>query len=55
MDVSASTRKFQQSIVVKQDPNKAGILSFLATVEEETQQQPQRQDPQTLRPSGEYR
>ena len=50
MDVSASTRKFQQSIVVKQDQNKSGILSFLSQVEEETQQQPQRRSPQTLRP-----
>ena len=52
MDVSASTRKFQQSIVVKQDPSKAGILSFLSVAEEETQRQPQRQAPQTQRPSS---
>lgn len=51
MDVSASTRKFQQSIIVKQDANKSGILSFLSKVEEETVQQPQRQSPQTQRPS----
>ena len=51
MDVSASTRKFQQSIIVKQDPNRSGILSYLSKVEEETQQQPQRQSPQTQRPS----
>ena len=51
MDVSASTRKFQQSVIVKQDPNKSGILSFLSTVEEETQQMPQRQSPQTQRQS----
>ena len=51
MDVSASTRKFQQSIIVKQDPNKSGILSFLSEVEEQTQSQPQRQSPQTQRPS----
>jgi len=50
MDVSASTRKFQQSIIVKQDPNKSGILSFLSKVQEETQQQPQRREPQTQRP-----
>jgi len=50
MDVSASTRKFQQSIIVKQDPNKSGILSFLSKVEE-TVQQPQRQSPQSQRPS----
>jgi len=51
MNISASTRKFQQSIIVKQDPNKSGILSFLSQAEEETQQQPQRQAPQTQRPS----
>jgi len=50
MDVSASTRKFQQSVIVKQDPNKSGILSFLSQAEEETQQQPQRNQPQTQRP-----
>lgn len=49
MDVSASTRKFQQSIVVKQDPNKSGILSFLSQAEEQTQSRPQRQSPQTQR------
>ena len=47
MDVSASTRKFQQSIVVKQDPNKSGILSFLSEVEQQRQSQPQSQSPQT--------
>lgn len=29
MDVSASTRKFQTSVVVKQDAGKSGILSYL--------------------------
>lgn len=51
MNVSASSRKFQQSIIVKQDPNKSGILSFLKEAEEETTQQPQRRVPQTQRPS----
>ena len=50
MDVSASTRKFQQSIVVKQDPNKAGILSFLANIEEESTPLPTRQPAPTMRP-----
>jgi hypothetical protein len=36
LNIAASTRKFQQSIIVKQDPNKSGILSFLA----KTNQQP---------------
>ena len=40
-DVAAADRKFQTSIVVKQDPNKSGILSFLTTVEKQTQSQPQ--------------
>ena len=47
MDVSASTRKFQQSVVVKQDPNKSGILAFLSRVEQETIQQPQQQGSQS--------
>ena len=47
MDVSASTRKFQQSIIVKQDPKKSGILAFLSTAEQETTQQPQQQGSQS--------
>jgi len=50
IDVSASTRKFQTSIVVKQDKNKSGILSFLETVQETIPQAPTRQAPQTIRP-----
>ena len=49
IDVSASTRKFQTSIIVKQDQNKSGILSFLATVEESNPQTPTRTAPQTMR------
>ena len=51
MDVSASTRKFQQSIIVKQDPNKSGILSFLSQAEQETQAQPQQSPTETIRQS----
>jgi len=50
LDVSASTRKFQTSIIVKQDPNKSGILSLLEKVEEQEPQPPVRQPPQTMRP-----
>jgi len=50
IDVSASTRKFQTSIVVKQDKNKSGILSFLEAVQETVPQAPRRQSPQTIRP-----
>ncbi len=50
MNVSASTRKFQQSIIVKQDPNKSGILSFLSSVEETTEQEP-RPEGLTQRPT----
>tara|TARA_B100001113_G_scaffold330057_1_gene305377 strand:+ start:179 stop:418 length:240 start_codon:yes stop_codon:yes gene_type:complete len=35
IDISATERKFQTSIIVKQDPNKSGILSFLEQVERE--------------------
>jgi hypothetical protein len=50
IDVSASTRKFQTSIIITQDPNKSGILSFLENVEETTVQPPTRTAPQTMRP-----
>ncbi len=52
VDVSASTRKFQTSVIVTQDANKDGILSFLESVEEENAPPPTRQAPQTMRPSG---
>jgi hypothetical protein len=56
IDVSASTRKFQTSVIVKQDENKSGILSFLEKVEATTPQTPTRTTPQTMRPStqGDY-
>ena len=52
MDVSASTRMFQQSIIVAQDQNKSGILSLLSQAEEETARSPQRTAPQTTRPTS---
>jgi len=52
IDVSASTRKFQASIIVKQDPNKSGILSFLSEVEATTPQPPGGSSPSTMLPSG---
>lgn len=36
IDIAASTRKFQQSIIIKQDPNKSGILSFLAKTNQQS-------------------
>ena len=57
MDVSASTRKFQSSVVIKQDPNKSGILSFLIKVEKTTPARPERSNPPTQRPrrtQGDY-
>jgi len=50
LDVSASTRKFQTSIVIKQDLNKSGLLSLLQKVEQETSPPPTTQAPQTVRP-----
>ena len=50
IDVSASTRKFQTSVIIQQDPSKNGILSFLEAVEQETPSPPTRQAPQTMRP-----
>ena len=56
IDVSASTRKFQTSVIVKQDENKSGILSFLEKVEATTPQTPTQTTRQTMRPStqGDY-
>ena len=53
MDISATNRKFQQSVIVKQDPNKSGILSFLQVVKEETPSQPERQESATMLVSNE--
>ncbi len=52
IDVSASTRKFQTSVIVKQDVNKNGILSFLEGTEKEVPSPPTRQAPQAMRPGG---
>ena len=51
IDVSSSTRKFQTSIIVTQDPRKNGILSFLQELEEVTPSPPTRSAPQTVRPT----
>ena len=52
IDVSASTRKFQNSIVIKQDEEKSGILGFLQKAESENPDQapPRRIAPSTVRP-----
>ena len=50
MDVSASTRKFQTSVVVNQDSNKAGILSFLSKLEQENPQPILQSSEPTLKP-----
>ena len=52
IDVSASTRKFQTSVIIKQDPNKAGILSFLEQVNEQETPPPRRREPQTMIVTG---
>ena len=51
MDLSSTTIKFQTSLVIQQDPNKSGILSFLEKVEEEIPPTPTRTSPQTVRPT----
>ena len=50
MDISASTRKFQTSIIINQDPNKAGILNFLSKLEEENPQPNLQVSEPTLKP-----
>jgi len=51
--VSGDSRNFQKSIVISQDPNKAGILSFLPNIEQTQINQSSQQSPLTLRPSSE--
>ncbi len=51
LNVSSTQRMFQSSIVVKQDAEKSGILSFLQEVEKSMAAPPQRQSPQTMRPT----
>jgi len=54
MDVSASTRKFQASIIIKQDAQKSGILSYLP---EKPPQKSTSSSPETttIRPSRDER
>jgi len=55
INTAALERDFQQSIIIKQDPNKSGILSFLSKIEQETgATRPQRQSPPTQRPTQDY-
>ncbi len=54
LDVSSSNRKFQISVIVKQDPQKTGILQFLTESEQSGQSQPTSSQPSTIRPSGGY-
>ena len=51
MDVSASTRNFQTSIILKQDKSKSGILSFLKTAEASNPPPLRRRTPASQRPS----
>ncbi len=52
LDISASSKKFQTSIIVQQDPSKGGIISFLESVEQEMASPPTTQPPQTMTPSA---
>ena len=51
IDISARNRKFQTSIVIKQDQQKSGILSFLEETEETSGTAPTSQGPR-IRPSA---
>ena len=51
IDVSASNRKFQTSIIIKQDAKKSGVLSFLTESQEQSSSIPTRPASQTVRPS----
>lgn len=50
-NVSINNRMFQSSIVIKQDPNKSGILSFLRKVEDQQTSQSESQQGSSIRPS----
>ena len=50
MNVSASTRKFQTSIIITQDPRKKWH-TFLEDIEEVAPPPPTRTSPQTVRPT----
>ena len=56
IDISASQRKFQTSVIIEQDPNKDGVLSFLEgppiSQTQETTTPAQSTTTQTTRPSS---
>ena len=52
IDVSSTNRMFQASVIVVQDPEKSGILSFLETVEVDTPPPPTQQTGQTFTPTS---
>ena len=54
LNVSSTTRKFQTSVIVKQDSNKSGILKFLAEYEESLPVA-ERRKPETQRPARNQR
>lgn len=51
LDVSAEKIKFQTSIIIVQDANKSGILSFLTQVEQTSTPLPSSTSGQTIRVS----
>ena len=51
LDVSAEKIKFQTSIIITQDANKSGILSFLIEVEQTSTPLPSSTSGQTIRVS----
>lgn len=53
LSVDSTDRKFQTSIIIKQDTSKSGILSFLQEIQQSSQQLPSSGN-QTIRPSGDY-
>ena len=52
MDPTSESRKFQVSIVISQDKDKSGILSFLQQIEESSVGLPTSTPAQTVRPSS---
>jgi len=57
IDIRTSNRKTQTSIIIKQDENKAGFLSFLKQQEIQSEQAKQNNPSDTIRPrrqSGGY-
>lgn len=51
IDVSSANRKFQTSLIIKQNESRSGILNYLKSMRADESQQPTSSPTQTSRPS----